>query len=80
MLLLAVPPSMAPRHMWSYNLTFVDRSDGHGVIDMLGVNDSGTSASYDGKSTNQGFTLRCPTFDHGEFSRRRVDSRHQPGR
>jgi hypothetical protein len=59
-LLLAVPLAMAPAAHAAYNLSFVTDPTGTGVINLLGVNDSGTIAGFDNGVTNQGFTLTLP--------------------
>ena len=59
---------------------FVTDPTGTGVINLLGINNSGTIAGFDNGVTNAGFTLTLPSsFTIGELSGRRVDpgDRHQ---
>jgi hypothetical protein len=59
-LLLAVPLAISPAAHAAYNLTFVTDPTGTGVINLLGINESGTIAGFDNGVTNQGFTLTLP--------------------
>jgi len=59
-LLAAVPLAIAPAAHAGYNLTFVTDPTGTGLINLLGINDSGTIAGFDDATTNQGFTLTLP--------------------
>jgi PEP-CTERM motif len=59
-LLVAVPLMVTPAAHAAYNLTFVTDPTGTGVINLLGINDSGTIAGFDNGVTNQGFTLTLP--------------------
>ena len=57
-LLVAVPLAVSPAaHATSYNLQFVIDPTGNGNINLLGINDSGVIAGFDGSS---GFTLTLP--------------------
>jgi PEP-CTERM motif len=60
-LLLAVPLLLAPEAHAAYNLTFVTDPTGTGLINLLGINNSGTIAGFDNATTNQGFTLTLPS-------------------
>ena len=60
-LLAAVPLLVAPAAHAGYNLTLVPDPTGTGLINLLGINDSGTIAGFDDFTTNQGFTSRCRT-------------------
>ena len=59
-LLVAVPLAIAPAAHAAYNLTFVTDPTGTGVINLLGINNSGTIAGFDNGTTNAGFTLTLP--------------------
>ena len=60
--LLAVTPlAIAPAAHAGYNLTFVPDPTGTGLINLLGINNSGTIAGFDNGVTNQGFTLTLPS-------------------
>jgi hypothetical protein len=64
-LLAAIPLAIAPAAHAAYNLTFVTDPTGTGVINLLGINNSGTIAGFDNAGfdngvTNQGFTLALP--------------------
>jgi len=59
-LLVTVPLAVAPAAHAAYNLQFVTDPTGTGVINLLGVNDSGTIAGFDNSVTNAGFTLTLP--------------------
>jgi hypothetical protein len=59
-LLVAAPLLAAPAAHAGYNLTFVTDPTGTGLINLLGINDSGTIAGFDDATTNQGFTLTLP--------------------
>ena len=60
--LLAVAPlAIAPAAHAGYNLTFVTDPTGTGLINLLGINSSGTIAGFDNGVTNQGFTLTLPS-------------------
>ena len=59
-LLVAVPLAIAPAAHAAYNLTFVTDPTGTGVINLLGINNSGTIAGFDNGVTNAGFTLTLP--------------------
>lgn len=60
-LLVAIPLAVAPAAHAAYNLTFVPDPTGTGLINLLGINDSGTIAGFDNGVTNQGFTLTLPS-------------------
>jgi hypothetical protein len=55
-LLAAIPLAIAPAAHAAYNLTFVTDPTGTGVINLQGINNSGTIAGFDNGVTNQGFT------------------------
>lgn len=57
-LLAAIPLAIAPVAHAGYNLTFVPDPTGGGLINLLGINDSGTIGGFDGSS---GFTLTLPS-------------------
>jgi hypothetical protein len=59
-LLIAVPLAISPAAHAAYNLTFVTDPTGNRVINLLGINDSGTIAGFDNGVTNAGFTLTLP--------------------
>ncbi len=59
-LLAAIPLGIAPAAHAAYNLTFVTDPTGTGVINLLGINNSGTIAGFDNGVTNAGFTLTLP--------------------
>ena len=59
-LLVAVPLAIAPAAHAAYNLNFVTDPTGTGVINLLGINNSGTIAGFDNGVTNAGFTLTLP--------------------
>jgi hypothetical protein len=59
-LLAAIPLAVAPAAHAAYNLTFVTDPTGTGVINLLGINNSGTIAGFDNGVTNAGFTLTLP--------------------
>jgi len=59
-LLIAVPLAFASTAHAAYNLTFVTDPTDTGVINLLGINGSGTIAGFDNGVTNQGFTLTLP--------------------
>jgi PEP-CTERM motif len=59
-LLIAVPLAISPAAHAAYNLTFVTDPTGTGVINLLGINNSGTIAGFDNGVTNAGFTLTLP--------------------
>jgi hypothetical protein len=64
-LLAAIPLAIAPAAHAAYNLTFVTDPTGTGVINLLGINNSGTIAGFDNAGfdngvINQGFTLTLP--------------------
>jgi hypothetical protein len=59
-LLTAIPLAIAPAAHAAYNLTFVTDPTGTGVINLLGINNSGTIAGFDNGVTNAGFTLTLP--------------------
>jgi PEP-CTERM motif len=59
-LLIAVPLAISPAAHAAYNLTFVTDPTLTGVINLLGINDSGTIAGFDNGVTNAGFTLTLP--------------------
>ncbi len=58
--LVVVPLSIASTAHAAYNLTFVTDPTGTGVINLLGINNSGTIAGFDNGVTNAGFTLTLP--------------------
>ena len=60
-LLAAIPLAIAPAAHAAYNLTFVPDPTGTGLINLLGINNSGTIAGFDNGVTNQGFTLILPS-------------------
>ena len=60
-LLVAAPLLVASAAQAGYNLTFVPDPTGTGLINLLGINDSGTIAGFDNGVTNQGFTLTLPS-------------------
>ena len=59
-LLVAAPLAVSPAAHAAYNLTFVTDPTGTGLINLLGVNNSGTIAGFDNGVTNAGFTLILP--------------------
>ena len=59
-LLVAAPLAISPAAHAAYNLTFVTDPTVTGVINLLGINDSGTIAGFDNGVTNAGFTLTLP--------------------
>jgi hypothetical protein len=59
-LLIAVPLAISPAAHAAYNLTFVTDPTGNLVINLLGINNSGTIAGFDNGVTNAGFTLTLP--------------------
>jgi hypothetical protein len=59
-LLVAAPLAISPAANAASNLTFVTDPTGTGVINLLGINNSGTIAGFDNGVTNQGFTLTLP--------------------
>jgi hypothetical protein len=59
-LLAAIPLAISPAAHAAYNLTFVTDPTGNRVINLLGINDSGTIAGFDNGVTNAGFTLTLP--------------------
>ncbi len=59
-LLVAAPLLVGPAAHAGYNLTFVPDPTGTGLINLLGINNSGTIAGFDNGVTNQGFTLTLP--------------------
>ena len=68
-LLIAVPLAISPAAHAAYNLTFVTDPTGNRVINLLGINNSGTIAGFDNGVTNAGFTLTLPANFHSrEFS------------
>jgi hypothetical protein len=60
-LLAAIPLAIAPAAHAAYNLTFVPDPTGTGLINLLGINNSGTIAGFDDGVVNQGFTLTLPS-------------------
>ena len=58
-LVFALPLALAPAaaHAGGYNVTTVTDPTGNNLINLLGINDSGTIAGFDGSS---GFTLTLP--------------------
>ena len=59
-LLIAVPLAISPAAHAAYNLTFVTDPTGNRLINLLGINNSGTIAGFDNGVTNAGFTLTLP--------------------
>ena len=59
-LLAAIPLAVAPVAHAANSLTFVTDPTGTGVINLLGINNSGTIAGFDNGVTNAGFTLTLP--------------------
>lgn len=59
-LLVAAPLAISPAAHAGYNLTTVTDPTGTGLINLLGINNSGTIAGFDNGVTNQGFTLTLP--------------------
>jgi hypothetical protein len=59
-LLVAAPLAISPAAHAAYNLTFVTDPTLTGVINLLGINNSGTIAGFDNGVTNAGFTLTLP--------------------
>ena len=59
-LAVAAPLAVASSAHAAYNLTFVTDPTGTGVINLLGINNSGTIAGFDNGVTNAGFTLTLP--------------------
>ena len=59
-LLIAAPLAISPAAHAAYNLTFVTDPTLTGVINLLGINNSGTIAGFDNGVTNAGFTLTLP--------------------
>src|ERR1700761_7319701 len=59
-LLAAIPLAVSPAAHAAYNLTFVTDPTGTGLINLLGINNSGTIAGFDNGVTNAGFTLTLP--------------------
>jgi PEP-CTERM motif len=59
-LLVAAPLAISPAAHAANNLTFVTDPTGTGVINLLGINNSGTIAGFDNGVTNAGFTLTLP--------------------
>lgn len=59
--MVAFPLLAAPAAHAGYNLTFVPDPTGTGLINLLGINDSGTVAGFDDATANQGFTLTLPS-------------------
>ena len=53
-LLIAVPLAISPAAHAAYNLTFVTDPTRTGVINLLGINNSGTIAGFDNGVTNAG--------------------------
>ncbi len=60
LLIAALPLAFAPAAHAGYNVTTVTDPTGTGLINLLGINNSGTIAGFDDATTNQGFTLTLP--------------------
>ena len=60
-LLAAIPLAVVPAAHAAYNLTFVLDPTNTGLINLLGINNSGTVAGFDNSVTSQAFRLTLPS-------------------